>query len=93
MAECEAERRNKQALYILENEWGCGRIDVGRLQMILRGNEPDTCPVPPEDADAKFLRGERKSLLKLLDGWEREGHTTVTIRFLRQHLTKKQPRK
>jgi len=40
---CEAEIRNKQALYLLENEWGCGRIDVGQLQRILRGTEPDTC--------------------------------------------------
>ena len=38
---CEAERRNKQALYILENEWGCGRIDVGELQRLLRGPECD----------------------------------------------------
>ncbi len=37
---CEAEERNMQALYILENEWGCGRIDVSELQRILRG---ETC--------------------------------------------------
>lgn len=43
MPECEAELRNKRALYILENEWGCGRIDVGQLQRLLRGDEPDTC--------------------------------------------------
>jgi hypothetical protein len=40
---CEAQRRNQKALYILENEWGCGRIDVGKLQRLLRGDEPDTC--------------------------------------------------
>ena len=40
MPDCEAEERNKRALYILENEWGCGRIDVGQLQRILRG---ETC--------------------------------------------------
>jgi hypothetical protein len=40
---CEAERRNRQALYLLENEWGCGRINVGELQRVLRGDEPDTC--------------------------------------------------
>lgn len=40
---CEAERRNRQALYLLENEWGCGRIDVGQLQRVLRGTEQDTC--------------------------------------------------
>jgi hypothetical protein len=45
---CEAERRNKQALFILENEWGCGRINVRELQRILRGdNEPDTCKETP----------------------------------------------
>ena len=43
MSDCEAETRNKQALYLLENEWGCGRIDVGQLQRVLRGTEPDTC--------------------------------------------------
>lgn len=42
MPECEAAERNARALFILENEWGCGRIDVGRLQKVLRG-EPDTC--------------------------------------------------
>lgn len=45
---CEAERRNKQALYILENEWGCGRIDVGALQRLLRG-EP--CECQPETTE------------------------------------------
>lgn len=40
---CEAARNNTKALYLLENEWGCGRIDVGQLQRILRGTEPDTC--------------------------------------------------
>ena len=43
MTVCEAELRNKRALYELENEWGCGRIDVGKLQRILRGDETDTC--------------------------------------------------
>lgn len=44
MSECEAERRNKQALFILENEWGCGRIDVAAMQRLLRGdNTEDTC--------------------------------------------------
>jgi hypothetical protein len=41
---CEAERRNQQALFILETEWGCGRIDVPAMQKLLRGdNTPDTC--------------------------------------------------
>lgn len=50
-AMCEAERRNKQALYILENEWGCGRIDVGALQRLLRG-EP--CECQPETAEKQI---------------------------------------
>jgi hypothetical protein len=49
---CEAERRNRQALYVLENEWGCGRIDVGALRRILRGDEPDTCECEPERMSA-----------------------------------------
>lgn len=41
---CEAELRNRKALFILENEWGCGRIDVAAMQRLLRGDgEPDTC--------------------------------------------------
>lgn len=44
MTICEAEERNKRALFILETEWGCGHIDVGKLQRLLRGDgEPDTC--------------------------------------------------
>lgn len=41
--QCEAERRNRKALFLLENEWGCGRINVAELQRLLRGDEPDTC--------------------------------------------------
>lgn len=35
---CDAEIRNKQALFVLENEWGCGRIDVARMMHLLRGD-------------------------------------------------------
>lgn len=38
---CEANERNQQALFVLENEWGCGKIDVGQLQRILRGDQCD----------------------------------------------------
>ncbi len=38
---CEADDRNKQALFVLENEWGCGRIDVSRIKSILRGTGCD----------------------------------------------------
>lgn len=45
---CEAERRNKQALYVLENKWGCGEIDVPEMQRLLRGDECDCKPEPTE---------------------------------------------
>jgi hypothetical protein len=35
---CEAEDRNKKALFVLQTDWGCGRIDVGRIQSILKGD-------------------------------------------------------
>jgi hypothetical protein len=34
---CDAEARIKQALFVLENEWGCGRIDVTGMRHILQG--------------------------------------------------------
>jgi hypothetical protein len=48
---CEADRRNRQALYVLENEWGSGRIDVSALQRLLRG-EPCECGCGPERMSA-----------------------------------------
>lgn len=42
--ECEAETRNKQALYQLENDWGRGILDIGAMQRLLRGDgTPCTC--------------------------------------------------
>jgi len=41
MNDCEAEERNQRALYLLQNEWGCGRIDVSALVRILRGEPCD----------------------------------------------------
>jgi hypothetical protein len=38
---CEAEERNQRALFVLENEWGCGRIDIGQMRHILRGKPGD----------------------------------------------------
>lgn len=38
---CEAEERNQKALFILENEWGSGRIDIGLMKSTLRGRECD----------------------------------------------------
>jgi hypothetical protein len=46
---CEADDRNRQALFVLQTEWGCGRVDIGRIQAILRGdgrehlNDCDDC--------------------------------------------------
>ncbi|BAS17329.1 hypothetical protein AHiyo8_56320 [Arthrobacter sp. Hiyo8] len=39
MPECEAARRNKQALYEIELAWGNGIVDLGKLQRILKGPE------------------------------------------------------
>jgi len=36
---CDAENRNKQALFLIETEWGCGRIDIGRICHVLRGDD------------------------------------------------------
>jgi len=41
-------------------------------------------------AELKFLRGERKTLLKNLESWESQGHTNVTFTHLRRFLAKKQ---
>lgn len=37
MPECEAHRRNKQALYEIELAWGNGIVDLGKLKRILTG--------------------------------------------------------
>jgi len=39
---CEADERNRRALYLLNNEWGNGRININDMRRILTG-EPDTC--------------------------------------------------
>ena len=48
---CEAEERCKKALFVLENEWGCGRVDVGRVLSILRGTEAEH--IHEEDTHAR----------------------------------------
>jgi hypothetical protein len=45
MTECEAARRNKQALYEIELAWGNGIVDLGKLQRILKGTESDAEPL------------------------------------------------
>lgn len=49
------------------------------LTVLLEGGKP----VSPE---LKRLRGERRDLLKKLESFEREGHSTVGIAFLRRVL-------
>lgn len=40
----------------------------------------------PLEREVRRLRGERRDLLKKLDSFEREGHATVGIAFLRRQL-------
>ncbi len=40
------------------------------------------------EAEVKRLRSERRELLKQLDWFEKQGHTTVGIAFLRRHFEK-----
>ena len=40
-------------------------------------------------SELKFLRGERKTLLKNLEAWEGQGHANVTFTHLRRVLSKK----
>jgi hypothetical protein len=49
---CDADDRNKQALYVLENEWGCGRIDLGALRSLLRGDGLGGCSHQHEEEAA-----------------------------------------
>ncbi|MEZ2389277.1 hypothetical protein AB6813_06970 [bacterium RCC_150] len=50
MPDCEAARRNKQALFELELSWGNGIVDLGKLQRILKGsdNAGDQSPACPD---------------------------------------------
>jgi len=43
--ECEADRRNRMALYELELDWGSGRFDYGKIRGILTGRDT------PQDAE------------------------------------------
>lgn len=43
MPECEAERRNRQALYEMENAWGAGTFDYGKIRRILTGRDQEPC--------------------------------------------------
>jgi hypothetical protein len=40
---CEADRRNRQALYAISIQKGTGAWCLGQIEHILRGDEPDTC--------------------------------------------------
>ncbi|MCX2746586.1 hypothetical protein OOZ51_01995 [Arthrobacter sp. MI7-26] len=55
MPDCEAARRNKQALYEIDLAWGNGIVDLGKLQRILKGSENDVDPLPPCPMEASHL--------------------------------------
>jgi len=43
MPECEAERRNLQALHAMELDWGSGKFDYAKIRGILTGKESEQC--------------------------------------------------
>ena len=43
MIECEAERRNLQAVFAIEIAFGSGRIDLGEIKGILTGRDTPDC--------------------------------------------------
>ncbi|MDQ0854797.1 hypothetical protein QFZ79_002908 [Arthrobacter sp. V4I6] len=53
MPECEAERRNLQALYELELDWGSGKFDYGKIRGILTGRDTVKC-TPGEGTQGKL---------------------------------------
>jgi hypothetical protein len=52
MPECEAARRNKQALHEIELAWGNGIVDLGKLQRILKvpGGDGEPLSACPQEA-------------------------------------------
>lgn len=44
MPECEAERRIKQAVFLLEQSLGSGRIDLAEIKDVLIGRNTIQCP-------------------------------------------------
>ena len=43
MTDCDADRRNRQALYELELDWGAGKFDYAKIRGILTGKESEAC--------------------------------------------------
>lgn len=43
MPECEAGRRNRQALHALELDWGAGKFDYTKIRDILTGRGTEPC--------------------------------------------------
>lgn len=41
--ECDAERRNRQALHALEVDWGRGVFDYGKIRALLTDRSIETC--------------------------------------------------
>lgn len=55
MPDCEAARRNKQALYEIELSWGNGIVDLGKLQRILKGSDEEAEPLSACRVEASHL--------------------------------------
>jgi hypothetical protein len=43
MPECEAEERNRQAIYQLELDWGAGTFNYAKIKNILTGHDTINC--------------------------------------------------
>jgi hypothetical protein len=52
VSECEAERRIKQTLYVMENDWASGSFDYGKVKQMLTGRKDDTCACEAERMSA-----------------------------------------
>jgi len=42
-AECEAERRITQTLYVMENDWAAGTFDYAKIKQLLTGRNTVPC--------------------------------------------------
>lgn len=43
LPQCEAERRNRQALHAMEVDWGRGVFDYGKIRALLTGRGTQAC--------------------------------------------------
>lgn len=51
--ECEAERRNRQALHTMEVDWGRGVFDYAKIRALLTGRIIETCQGGHRAAEAQ----------------------------------------